>query len=64
MKFGRLLANADLGDWPMVRYKALKKRIKACSAASQTIFETGGFKKVLRDDMMRIVRAARRSHAD
>lgn len=38
----------------MVRYKMLKQRIKACTAERQTIFDTGGFKKILREDMIRI----------
>ena len=55
MKFGRLLQQANLpDDWPMVRYKQLKQFIKARSARKQTIFETGCFKKALRDDMIKI----------
>jgi hypothetical protein len=55
MKFGRLLQQANLpDDWPMVRYKQLKQFIKARSARKQTIFDTGCFKKALRDDMIKI----------
>ena len=56
MKFGRLLLlqSRDLDGWPLVQYKLLKKKIKARVTSEQqgSIFETGSFKRQIRDDMV------------
>lgn len=56
MKFGKLLEKQlrGLESWPSIRYKALKKGIKSrvSTARQQSIFETGTFKRQLRDDMV------------
>eukprot|EP00967_Tisochrysis_lutea_P060886 scaffold77929_cov33-Tisochrysis_lutea.AAC.1 len=57
MKFGRLL-QAELADtgWPHVRYKLLKHSIKRRVMEHEvaSIFHTGTFKKMLREDMQLI----------
>eukprot|EP00966_Prymnesium_polylepis_P221274 5118603-Prymnesium_polylepis.1 len=56
MKFGRLLRlqSRDLDDWPLIQYSLLKKKIKARTTleAQNSIFETGSFKRTIRDDMV------------
>jgi hypothetical protein len=56
MKFGKLIVQQvrDLEGWPMVQYSTLKKRIKKRLSVEkqQCIFETGTFKRTVRDDMV------------
>eukprot|EP00965_Chrysotila_dentata_P019609 651364-Pleurochrysis_carterae.AAC.4 len=58
MKFGRLFAQElqEAKAWPLLRYKQLKKALKARVATQRTssIFETGTFKRWIRDDMAKI----------
>ena len=60
MKFGKLLESQlrlhGLDHYPSVRYKMLKKRIQSRDAAgrSESLFETGSFKKLLREDIQAI----------
>mmetsp|Transcript_13968 Transcript_13968/g.36079 ORF Transcript_13968/g.36079 Transcript_13968/m.36079 type:complete len:91 (-) Transcript_13968:731-1003(-) len=60
MKFGKLmayhLANDDVLDWPCIQYKQLKKSIerRLLKGARASLFETGGFKKSLRLDILAI----------
>ena len=61
MKFGRLLQlqSSDLRGWPLIQYKLLKKKIKQRATTEQrtSIFETGSFKRQIRDDMVGNARA-------
>mmetsp|Transcript_36620 Transcript_36620/g.118102 ORF Transcript_36620/g.118102 Transcript_36620/m.118102 type:complete len:119 (+) Transcript_36620:112-468(+) len=58
MKFGRLyqLELAGTPDWPRLRYKQLKKLIKSRLASHEitSIFQTGHFKKIIREDLQSI----------
>lgn len=58
MKFGRLyqIELAGTPDWPRLRYKQLKKLIKSRLASHEitSIFQTGHFKKIIREDLQSI----------
>jgi hypothetical protein len=58
MKFGKLMALELAADgltaWPSVRYKLLKIRIEQRKEQESTLFQTGSFKKALREDLLAI----------
>ena len=58
MKFGKLMALELAADgltaWPSVRYKLLKVRIEQRKEHESTLFQTGSFKKALREDLLAI----------
>ena len=67
MKFGKLLARelqaVDATGWPSVRYKDLKSHIKgrAGDNVQLSLFQTGTFKRALRDDLVSAPHPPRRA---